>query len=189
MYWRLLILKQKIESYFFKIILKNKGVIFSSTPKFQGYRPRFDVSGEVILGVNCRFRALNSLITINATNKNAKVIIGDNCFFNHGVNISASNSITIGKDTRIGDNVIIFDTDFHCVDEQQASPKVLPVIIGRNVWVGANSIILAGSNIGDHSVIGAGTVVTGVIPPKMVYAGNPARKIKDIVCDEHWIRQ
>jgi acetyltransferase-like isoleucine patch superfamily enzyme len=163
-------------------------VQFFSTPKIQGIYPRFNVSGTISLGENCRFRALNTAITISTTNVDAKVDIGNNCFFNHGVNISAVKSITIGDDTRIGDNVIVFDSDFHCVDQQQITPKVLPIVIGRNVWIGANAIILAGSKIGDHSVIGAGSVITGEVPSKTVFAGNPAKKIKNIECVDSWVR-
>ena len=54
------------------------------------------------------------------------------------------------------------------------------ITIGKNVWLGGGVIILAGVDIGDNAVIGAGSVVTKNVDKKSLYAGNPARKIRDI---------
>jgi len=57
----------------------------------------------------------------------------------------------------------------------------MPIVIGRNVWIGNNAIILKGTEIGDNSVIGAGAVVTGgKLPSNVVIAGNPARILKEL---------
>lgn len=55
-----------------------------------------------------------------------------------------------------------------------------PVLIEDGAWIGADVIILKGSRIGYGSVIGAGAVVAGEIPPRCIAAGNPARVIKEI---------
>jgi acetyltransferase-like isoleucine patch superfamily enzyme len=52
------------------------------------------------------------------------------------------------------------------------------VVIGKNVWIGANSVILPGVTIGDNSVIGAGSIVVKDVPPYSVVVGNPAKIIK-----------
>jgi acetyltransferase-like isoleucine patch superfamily enzyme len=52
------------------------------------------------------------------------------------------------------------------------------VIIGNDVWIGANAVILKGVTIGDGAVVGAGAVVTSDVPPGAVVAGNPAKVIK-----------
>ena len=52
------------------------------------------------------------------------------------------------------------------------------VSIGRDVWLGANAIILGGVSIGDGVVIGAGSVVTKSIPPYSIVVGNPGKIIK-----------
>ena len=59
-----------------------------------------------------------------------------------------------------------------------ATPK--EVIIEENVWIGEKSIVLKGSKIGKNSIIGAGSVVNGVVPENVVFAGNPAREVKNL---------
>jgi acetyltransferase-like isoleucine patch superfamily enzyme len=48
------------------------------------------------------------------------------------------------------------------------------------VWIGMNSVILKGSRIGDNSIIGAGSLVTGIIPPNVIAGGNPAKVLRPI---------
>ena len=56
-----------------------------------------------------------------------------------------------------------------------------PISIGRNVWIGTNSIILPGVSIGDNVIIGAGSVVTKSIPDNSIAVGNPCKVIKENV--------
>lgn len=56
----------------------------------------------------------------------------------------------------------------------------MPVHIGNNVWIGANSVILPGVTIGDNSVIGAGSVVTKDIPANVVAVGTPCKVMREI---------
>jgi len=62
-----------------------------------------------------------------------------------------------------------------------------PVVIGSNVYIGWNAIILPGVTIGDNCIVGAGSVVTKAIPAGSVAAGNPARVIRPV--DDEEIRQ
>lgn len=61
--------------------------------------------------------------------------------------------------------------------KEQAN-KVQPITLGRDVWLGANCVVLKGVNIGDRAIVGAGSVVTKSIPSGEIWAGSPARKIK-----------
>jgi acetyltransferase-like isoleucine patch superfamily enzyme len=117
-----------------------------------------------------------------------KIIIGDNCGFTSSV-LSARNKIVIGDYVKIGGNVRIFDHDYHSLDHimrkdpitDAANTKIEAVIVGNNVFIGTNSIILKGVNIGDRSIIGAGSVVSlKNIPEDSIVAGNPARIIKTL---------
>lgn len=102
-----------------------------------------------------------------------------------GVSISArSTHIDIGRRVLIAPNCIITDSDFHAhwpAERRAVDPgleKDRAVKIGDNAWIGMNSIILKGAEIGRDAIIGAGSVVTGKIPPGAVAAGSPARIIR-----------
>ncbi|MFZ4105144.1 acyltransferase [Flavobacterium sp.] len=103
-----------------------------------------------------------------------------------GVSIVCSNKIIIGRYLNCGGNVSIWDTDFHPIDHLDRRihdfEKInsAPIEIGDDVFIGANSIILKGVKIGDRSVIGAGSVVTKNVPENQIWAGNPAKFIKNI---------
>ena len=81
----------------------------------------------------------------------------------------------------IASDVVITDSDWHGIYDRTdyvATPK--PVKIHKNVWIGERSIILKGTQIGENSIIGAGSVVHGDIPPNSIYAGNPAKEVKKL---------
>lgn len=106
-----------------------------------------------------------------------KLEIGDKCFFNTHVSITAMDSITIGERCQIANNVVIVDHD-HDYNAAWGTYKTAPVAIGNDVWIGANAVILKGSEIGDHAVIAAGAVVRGKVEAGSVYLGldKPLRK-------------
>jgi acetyltransferase-like isoleucine patch superfamily enzyme len=128
------------------------------------------------------FVGINKPVSI-AVSKNAILSIGDNCGFS-GTSIFSSNKIIIGKFCNFGGNTAIWDTDFHPLEfearriNNKNQIKSAPIIIGNDVFIGANSIILKGVTIGDRSIIGAGSVVTKDIPVDEIWAGNPARYIR-----------
>lgn len=86
--------------------------------------------------------------------------------------------------TLIGHNVVIATINHDLSPEKRASMILSPVHIGKNVWIGSNSTILPGVTIGDGAVIGAGSVVTKNVPENTVFAGIPAKKIKEIDAGE-----
>lgn len=95
----------------------------------------------------------------------------------------SSVAISIADDVMLGSGVHIYVSN-HAFDDtsrpiiQQGHQDVKPVSIGKGAWIGANVIILPGVNIGENSVVGAGSVVTRSIPPRVVACGNPARIVK-----------
>lgn len=110
----------------------------------------------------------------------ATIRVGNNVGIS-GATIYARSSIEIGDNCRIGANTKIMDNDFHPVDPYlrlESSNKnmdVKPIKIGKNVFIGCNSIVLKGVEIGDNTTIGAGSIVSGNIPSNCVAAGNPAK--------------
>ncbi len=105
--------------------------------------------------------------------------------------IWASKKVAIGNHVNIGGGVIITDTDAHPINWKErhnceGTAKSAPVEIGDDAWIGANAIILKGVSIGEHAVIGAGSVVTHNIPADCIAAGNPCKVIRKL--DETSIR-
>jgi acetyltransferase-like isoleucine patch superfamily enzyme len=102
----------------------------------------------------------------------------------HGSCIHAHNYIKIGKRCLIAANCQIFDDSGHDLSfsnvKERRYSKGIPktVIIEDDVWVGANCIILPGSKIGTGTIISAGSVVYGEIPPGVIIAGNPAKIVR-----------
>lgn len=118
---------------------------------------------------------------------NAVLKIGNRVFINQGASIPASCYIEIGDDSEIGSFSAIFDTNYHSLEPGQPI-RSDPVIIGANVWIGHNVIVLPGSKIGDHSVIAAGSVVRGDVPARVLAAGNPAKIIRALDIPDGWRR-
>lgn len=109
----------------------------------------------------------------------AQLYIGSG-FINRHVQIRCFDSIHIGKQVTISENVMIWDTDAHEV-LREGYRKSGPVTIGDKVWIGANVTILKGVSIGANSIIGAGALVNKSIPANCMAAGNPAKVIKEDV--------
>lgn len=90
--------------------------------------------------------------------------------------------IYIGNSVMIGPNVTLA-TAGHPVEPElrrEVAQFNIPIHIGDNVWIGANSVVLPGVKIGENSVIGAGSVVTKDIPSNVVAVGNPCRVLREI---------
>lgn len=180
-------LKRKLKRHVIKLYMNRNNIKFESIPSFSGGWPDINNEGQISIGENCSFRSfrLRQHITVR---RNAELEIGYNSFLNDGVNICSTQSIRIGHNAKIGDMTYIYDTDFHEVSPEKAT-KNLPVSIGNNVWIGVKSIILPGSVIGDHSVVAAGSVVSGEIPANSLAAGAPARVVKTLNIPDGWIRK
>ncbi|QXO74375.1 DapH/DapD/GlmU-related protein [Morganella morganii] len=107
-------------------------------------------------------------------------LIGD-VFINANCNFLDNALITIDHNTMIGPNVTISTVSHPVSPEKRHSDNIiLPVNIGKNVWIGAGAVILPGITIGDNSIIAANSVVNHDIPADSLYAGTPARFIKTV---------
>lgn len=182
------------KSNYFKLFMKLNKVSYGKNLNLFGVPVIFRKSGSVLkIGNNCSIKSsfLSNLIglsqrTIIVTRtKEAKIEIGDNVGIS-GATIYARKRIIIGDNTLIGANVKILDNDFHPLEAEvrRVNPnehmKIAPIVIGKNVFIGCNALILKGVTIGDNAVIGAGSVVSKNVPVNCVVVGNPARVIKEI---------
>lgn len=96
-------------------------------------------------------------------NVEKKVYINRNCI------IVAKENITIGEGALIGANTVIYDHDHNKGHEEEGLFVSSPIVIGKNVWIGAGTIILRGVTIGDNSTIAAGSIVTKSVPANSLY--------------------
>ena len=113
--------------------------------------------------------------------KNLK--IGENVFINAGCRFQDQGGITIGDGTLIGHNVVLATIN-HDLDPAHRNDNLpAPILIGKNVWIGANATVLPGVTIGDNAVIAAGAVVTKDVPADVVVGGVPAKMIRHIEHD------
>jgi len=120
--------------------------------------------------------------TILIDKKNAICKIGNNCRIN-GAYIHAQKKIIIGENSVVASGVNIIDSNGHEVlSKNRTTGRDNPekIIIGKNVWIGLNAIILKGTTIGDNSIVAAGSVVKGNIPENVVVQGNIAKVVKKI---------
>ena len=103
--------------------------------------------------------------------KGAECVIGNNSSVNSNNMIACHERIIIGDNVQLSPNVQIYDHDHDFRIEggiKEMKYKTSPVEIGNNVWIGANTVILRGTKIGDNCVIGAGCVLKGCFPNNSV---------------------
>jgi maltose O-acetyltransferase len=107
--------------------------------------------------------------------------IGDDVFVNRGVCIDAPAPVRIGDACLLGPYCIV-NSGNHAYDDpsrpiREQGHRRAPIDIGRDVWLGAHVVVLAGVTIGDGAIVAAGSVVTRDVPPMAVVAGAPAQPI------------
>ena len=106
--------------------------------------------------------------------------VGINVFINTGCKFQDQGGISIGNGSLIGHNVVLATLNHELEPSKRGTLHPLPIVIGKNVWVGANATILPGVTVGDGAVIAAGAVVTKDVPVNTVVGGVPAKVIKEI---------
>ena len=190
-----------MNSNWFKIVMKATKVKYGKKLLLKGVPVIFNKNGATLsIGDNCSIKSsfLSNLVGLYSRSiivtraPCAEIIIGNNVGIS-GATIYARNSIRSGDNTAIGGNCKILDNDFHPIeyeprnrllDDPNGGDSDLvpskPIVIGRNCFIGCNSIILKGTILGDGCVVGAGAVVSGKFEENSVIVGNPAKVIKKL---------
>lgn len=108
--------------------------------------------------------------------------LGRYVMINRGVWIDNVGQVTIGVNTSIGHQTMICTTSHHIggVERRAAAIITMPVRIGSGCWVGARCLVLPGVVIADGCVIAAGATVTKSTESNGLYAGTPARRIRNL---------
>ena len=157
--------------------------------------PNCKIGKSVYIGSNVEFSVtdggvltIGNEVSINSNSvivvKNGQMTIQDRTFVGWGSVICANESVTIGEDCLIAEYVTIRDQnhgmDLPATPFNQQPMKTQPITIAHDVWIGSRCAILSGVSIGEHSVVGANSVVTRSIEKCTVSAGSPAKTIRNL---------
>lgn len=166
--------------YRVKFKLLRRRVIIGKRFLVQG---RLDIRGPgtVIFGDYCGVISTRYQVTTPWTHTPEAVIRFGNHVLLTGTRLGCVSRIEVADWAGLSD-ARIMDSDFHPVENGEghrshASGRSKPVVIGRNVWLAAGSMVLKGVRIGDNAVVGAGAIVASNVPDNAVVFGNPARVI------------
>ena len=171
------------------ITLRRKKVIYDKTLKING-KIRIYGRGKIVIGKDV---TINSSISSNPTGGDICTVLsvdpGAVLEIGEGSGLSncavvCKKHIKIGNNVKIGTSVKIYDSDFHSRNAQERirgkdRPENKEIVIKNGAFIGGHSIVLKGVVIGENSIVGAGSVVTKNIPDGEIWAGNPARFIKE----------
>ena len=123
-----------------------------------------------------------------ARREKSLIKIGKNTNINNNLTIICNEKVEIGCDCLIGEEVKIYDSDFHGIHPENRrgnKGKIASVTIGNNVWIGSRAIILKGVQIGKRARLSEpASVVTSDVPENVIFAGSPARLVQHLVSND-----
>ena len=126
---------------------------------------------------------IDSFVKIKPVGGTGDIEIGEGTYINSGCVLFSGNGIKIGKNVLIAPGCVLAPVNHEHrsrdrkIVEQRFMPSKGGIVIGDDVWVGANTTVLDGVEIREGVVIGAGSLVKHNLAAYCVYAGNPLRKI------------
>jgi len=127
---------------------------------------------------------IDAFVKIKPAGGMGDVKIGKNSVINSGCVLYTGNGIILGEGVAIAANCTLAPTNHEFaksdipIRKQGFKPSRGGIVVGNDVWIGANCVVLDGAIIPNGCVIGAGSVVLGKLEPYSVYAGNPLRMIR-----------
>ena len=136
---------------------------------------------KVSLGERCSLEYSVNMNAAGSYTEGISIEIGDGTFIGHGCEFNTTSKVTVGQHCLIAAGTRFIDHDHgmdpgsRMIDQPETHAKI---VVGSDVWIGANCIVLKGVTIGDGAVLAAGAVLTTSVPPYAVYGGIPARLIR-----------
>ncbi len=184
---------RKIKRWYKEWYFKRYGIDKKDYAKISSFGlPILDIKGH--LQIDTRIHLTNTLSESTlGVNRPCKFLIYENAYLHFkgycGMSntvIIAAKGITIGERVIIGAGCTIMDTDCHSLEptewmteEDELHAQKKEIVIGDNVFLGTQCIILKGVHIGDNSIIAAGSVVSRDVPANQIWGGNPAMYLKE----------
>lgn len=126
---------------------------------------------------------VDAFVKIKPAGGMGELVIGADCAINSGTVIYTGNGVKLGDAVLIAANCTLAPTNHAFADrsrrirEQGFLPSKGGIVIGDDVWLGANVVVLDGADIGAGCIVAAGSVVRGVLEPYSIYAGVPAKRV------------
>ena len=140
---------------------------------------------KIFIGANCCLKNL----TIDMKNENSVIKIGDKTSIEEArITSFEPYKIEIGKDCMFSADIVIMNTDVHKIYDTTTNLKTnegKEISIGNHVWLGMRTIVLKGVNIGDDSIVAAGSIVTRDVKSNTIVSGIPAKQVK---INKNWSR-
>lgn len=169
---RLVISKSKV--FFYELLNENTNIGKNTILESRAFI-RVTDGGRLSIGQNCNISSDVSIIV-----KGGVVTIRDNVFIGKGSVIVSNDLIVIGSDSQVAEYCTIRDQDHNIknIPIRNSGMVTAPITIGKDCWLGAKVTVTKSVEIGNHSVVGANSVVTKNIPEKEVFCGSPAKRIK-----------
>jgi acetyltransferase-like isoleucine patch superfamily enzyme len=177
--------KRALKQFVKDLLFRPAGVAMG--PRSEVRRPRkIPNPGRVRMGADCsigRFSLLHAFDHYAGTPHDGRITLGDNVYIGGFAQLHAIHHMRIGDGCVLSEYVYVSD-NAHGLDPRggpimrQPLESRGPVTIGRNVFIGYGCVVMHGVTLGDHCVVGAGSVVTRSFPAYSMIAGSPARLVK-----------
>jgi acetyltransferase-like isoleucine patch superfamily enzyme len=151
--------------------------------------------GKISIGkntiINTSFRSnpiTHAFKSVLRCGPNSSILIGSNCKISNSIFISDIDSISIGNHVHIGAGSSFYTSDFHSLNfqdrikfpENYSNVKHGDIVIHNYVFIGSHVTVLKNVKIGEGAIIGSNSLVTHNVPSYEIWAGIPARKIKNV---------
>ena len=140
--------------------------------------------GELVLGDDVRIDGKISINFAASFTARPRLEIGDGSDIAHETRFVVGREVRIGRHVQVAGGVTFRDSGGHASDpalrKAGAPPdpsEVRPIIVHDNAWIGTGAMLLPGTEIGEGSIVAAHAIVSGVVAPYTIVAGNPARRV------------
>lgn len=140
--------------------------------------------GELVLGDDVRIDGKISINFAASFTARPRLEIGDGSDIAHETRFVVGREVRIGRHVQVAGGVTFRDSGGHASDpalrKAGAPPdpsEVRPIVVHDNAWIGTGAMLLPGTEIGEGSIVAAHAIVSGVVAPYTIVAGNPARRV------------
>lgn len=176
-------------------ILKNNAICRKVKYNISGNNNTIEIENGMLINLTIYIRGDNNCIKIHrdcTINNSVFWIENNNCLLEIGSKTTIEGArfglaengrkINLGEDCMLSDDIYITTTDSHSIIDLNNKKRINPaedVVIGNHVWIGKNVTVLKGSIIQDNVIIGTSSVVNKSLESNCIYAGIPAKKVKE----------